>query len=60
MVPVVLTPTAEPPVSSIPKRVGIAAAASLRLSLGNGTSLSLEIAPAAEPALVRELAGFRC
>jgi hypothetical protein len=32
----------------------------LRLSLGNGISLSLEVATAAIPTLVRELAGLRC
>jgi hypothetical protein len=32
----------------------------LRLSLGNGISLSLEVATASIPALVRELAGLRC
>jgi len=32
----------------------------LRLSLGNGISLSLEVAAAAIPTLVRELAGLRC
>src|SRR5271156_668456 len=32
----------------------------LRLSLGNGISLSLEVATGSIPALVRELAGLRC
>ena len=32
----------------------------LRLSLGNGISLSLELATGSIPALVRELAGLRC
>ena len=32
----------------------------LRLSLGNGISLSLEVATGAIPTLVRELAGLRC
>jgi len=32
----------------------------LRLSLGNGISLSLEVASGAIPTLVRELAGLRC
>jgi hypothetical protein len=32
----------------------------LRLSLGNGISLSLEVASGSIPALVRELAGLRC
>ena len=37
-----------------------AAIVALRLSLGNGISLSLEVATAAIPTLVRELAGLRC
>jgi hypothetical protein len=37
-----------------------AATVALRLSLGNGISLSLEVATGAIPALVRELAGLRC
>ena len=37
-----------------------AAIAALRLSLGNGISLSLEVATGSIPALVRELAGLRC
>ncbi len=37
-----------------------AAIVALRLSLGNGISLSLEVATASIPALVRELAGLRC
>ena len=37
-----------------------AAIVALRLSLGNGISLSLEVAAAAIPTLVRELAGLRC
>ena len=32
----------------------------LRLSLGNGISLSLEVASGSIPTLVRELAGLRC
>jgi hypothetical protein len=37
-----------------------AAIVALRLSLGNGISLALEMAAAAIPTLVRELAGLRC
>ena len=37
-----------------------AATVALRLSLGNGISLSLEVATGSIPALVRELAGLRC
>ena len=37
-----------------------AAIVALRLSLGNGISLSLEVATGSIPALVRELAGLRC
>ena len=37
-----------------------AAIVALSLSLGNGISLSLEVATASIPALVRELAGLRC
>jgi len=37
-----------------------AAIVALSLSLGNGISLSLEVATAAIPTLVRELAGLRC
>jgi hypothetical protein len=37
-----------------------AAIVALRLSLGNGISLSLEVAAAAIPTLVRELAALRC
>jgi hypothetical protein len=37
-----------------------AATVALSLSLGNGISLSLEVATGAIPALVRELAGLRC
>ena len=58
MVPVVVASAAEPVVPAIPEAVGASAVVSLRLSLGNGMSLSLEIAPAALLALVRELAGL--
>ena len=37
-----------------------AAIVALRFSLGNGISLSLEVATGSIPALVRELAGLRC
>jgi hypothetical protein len=37
-----------------------AAIVALRLSLGNGISLSLEVATASIPTLVRELAALRC
>lgn len=59
LVPVVITP-AEPPVSPMVELASGSAVVSLRLSLGNGMSLSLEIAPGALPALVRELSRLRC
>ena len=64
MVPVVVTPSAEPPVKHpVPVDRGTvpgSAAVCLRLSLGNGLSLSLEIAPGALPAVVRDLSRLRC
>lgn len=60
MVPVVVAPTAEPPASAMPETGSVSPVVSLRLALGNGMSLSLEIAPGALPALVRELARLRC
>ena len=62
MVPVVVTPSPELPVSvsAVAETVPASAAVSLRLVLGNGMSLSLEIAPVALPALVSELARLRC
>ena len=60
MVPVVITPAAEPPVSEVREVASGSTIVSLRLSLGNGMSLSLEIAPGALPALVRELSRVRC
>jgi hypothetical protein len=60
MVPVVVRPSAESPVSATTEVVPGSAAVCLRLSLGNGLSLSLEIAPGALPAVVRELSRLRC
>lgn len=60
MVPVVVTPSAEPPLPAMAETVPASAAVSLHLSLGNGLSLSLEIAPGALPAVVRELSRLRC
>jgi hypothetical protein len=60
MVPVVVTPGAEPPVPADPETAPASAVVCLRLSLGNGMSVSLEIAPGALPAVVRELARLRC
>ena len=60
MVPVVVAATAEPPASAMPETGSVSPVVSLRLALGNGMSLSLEIAPGALPALVRELARLRC
>jgi hypothetical protein len=64
MVPVVVAPSAEPPVvhpvPADPETAPASAVVCLRLSLGNGISVSLEIAPGALPAVVRELARLRC
>ncbi len=60
MVPVVVTPSVEPPVSAVTETVPASTMVTLRLSLGNGLSLSLEIAPGALPAVVRELSRLRC
>ena len=63
MVPVVVAPAAQLPVSGMPETASTAAVmslVSLRLSLGNGMSLALEIAPGALPAVVRELSRLRC
>ena len=60
MVPVVVAPGAEPPASAIPETSSVSPVVSLRLALGIGMSLSLEIAPGALPAVVRELARLRC
>ena len=60
MVPVAVAPATEPPVPAMVERPISSSVVSLRLSLADGMSLSLEIAPAALPALVRELAGLRC
>ena len=57
MVPVVVLPATEPPMPAMLERPISPSAVALRLSLANAMSLSLEIAPAALPALVRELAG---
>ena len=60
MVPVVIASATEPQVPTMLERPISSSVVSLRLSLDNGMSLSLEIAPAALPALARELAGLRC
>ena len=60
MVPVVVTPSVEPPVSAVTETVPASTMVTFRLSLGNGLSLSLEIAPGALPAVVRELSRLRC
>ena len=64
MVPVVVTPSAEPPVvnpvPADPETTPASAVVCLRLFLGNGMSVSLEIAPGALPAVVRELSRLRC
>lgn len=56
LVPVVVTPTAERPLSAISEKASVSAVVSVHLSLGNGLSVSLEIALGALPALVQELA----
>ena len=60
MVPVVVTPGPELPVPAAAEMAPASAAVRLRLSLGNGLLLSLEIAPGALPAVVRELSRLRC
>ena len=60
MVPVVVAPATKPPVPATLERPISSSVVSVRRSLANGMSLSLEIAPAALPALVRERAGLRC
>ena len=60
MVPVVVAPTAEPPASAMPETASASAVVALRLLLGNGISLSLEIAAGVLPALVSELSRLRC
>ena len=60
MVPVVIASATEPPVPSMLGKPISSSVVSLRLALGNGMSLSLEIAPSALPAVVRELARLRC
>jgi hypothetical protein len=60
MVPVVVTPSAEPRLAADPETAPASAVVCLRLSLGNVMSVSLEIAPGALPAVVRELARLRC
>ena len=60
MVPVVITPSAEPSAPADPETAPMSAVVCLRLSLGNGMSVSLEIAPGALPAVVRGLARLRC
>jgi hypothetical protein len=60
MVPVVVAPTAQPPASAMPETASASAVVTLRLLLGNGISLSLEIAAGVLPALVSELSRLRC
>ena len=60
MVPVVVAPTAEPPASAMPETASASAVVALRLLLGNGISLSLEIAAGVLPALVSERSRLRC
>ena len=60
MVPVVVAPAAQPPVSALCETASASTIVSLRLSLGNGMALSLEIAAGALPAVVRELSRLRC
>ena len=60
MVPVVVAPAAQPPVSALCETASASTIVSLRLSLGNGMVLSLEIAAGALPAVVRELSRLRC
>ena len=60
MVPVVVAPTTEVPVPAMLERPISSSVVSRRRSLANGMSLSLESAPPALLALVRELAGLRC
>ena len=60
MVPVVVAPAVEPPVSAMRETASASAVVSLRLTLGNDMSLSLEITPGALPAVVRELSTLRC
>lgn len=55
LVPVVVRGDRSTPAPSAPS-----AAVAIRLHLGNGISLSLEVATGAIPMLVRELAAVRC
>jgi hypothetical protein len=63
LVPVVLRAGRSTPAPSVPRSEPAstpAAVVAIRLSLGNGISLSLEVATGAIPTLVRELASVRC
>ncbi len=60
MVPVVIASATEPPVPSMLGKPISSSVVSVLLALGNGMTLSFDIAPAALPALVRERAGLRC
>ena len=60
LVPVTVKPSSVLPGPRPADESTTPAAVSLRLSLGNGLSVSLEIALAALPAVVRELAAVRC
>ena len=60
MVPVVIASATEPQVPTMLERPISSSVVSRRRSLANGMSLSLESAPPALLALVRELAGLRC
>jgi hypothetical protein len=63
LVPVVLRGDRSAPAPSAPRSdpsITPAAVVAIRLSLGNGISLSLEVATGAIPTLVRELASVRC
>ena len=60
MVPVVVAPAAQPRASAMPETASASAGVALRLMLGSGICLSLEIAPGSLPAVVRELSRLRC
>ena len=60
MAPVVVTPSAAPAVPAMVDTAPVSAALCLRLSLGNGLSLSLDIAPGSLPAVARDLSRLRC
>ena len=60
IVPMVVGPASEAPAAALPETGSVSPVVSLRLALGNGMSLSREIAFGALPALVSELATLRC